>query len=160
MVKHRYRKKKTLSNKKVAAAYQKLLHPRKSISAKLMFQADSNSLHEIGDDNEVETEVNTGYYGQLIVIDGGNDVIVGGDDKALHIQVAGEASHAQKNILMVRSLIFGIYCVNWKMIWIRSLSRSRLRKHTSLVRRMTGMNRSRNKKTNQLLRGFGSTAMG
>ena len=32
MVKHRYRKKNKLSNKKVAAAYQKLLHPTESIS--------------------------------------------------------------------------------------------------------------------------------
>ena len=39
MVKHQYIKKKTLSNKKVVAAYEKLLHPTKSISAKLLFQA-------------------------------------------------------------------------------------------------------------------------
>ena len=88
MVKHRYRKKKTLSNKKVAASYQKMLHPNESISAKLLFQADSNILHEIGDDDEGETEVNTGDDGQLIVIDGGDDVIDGGDDEALHIQIS------------------------------------------------------------------------
>ena len=98
MVKHRYIKKKKFSNKKVAAAYQKILHPTESISAKLLFQADSNSLHEIGNDDEVENEVNTGDYGQLIVINGGDDVIYGGDDEALHIQVAGEAAHAQKDM--------------------------------------------------------------
>ena len=63
-----------------------------------MFQADYNSLHEIRDDDEGETEVNTGDGGQLIVIDGGNDVIDGGDDESLHIQVAGEAAHAQKEM--------------------------------------------------------------
>ena len=73
----------------MSAAYEKLLHPTKYISAKLPFQANSNSLHEIGDDDEVETEVNTRDDGKLIVIDGG-------DDEALHIQVAGEAAHAQK----------------------------------------------------------------
>ena len=98
MVKHQYRKKKTLSNKKVAAAYQKLLHPTESISTTLLFQANSNSLNEIRDDDEVETEVNTRDDGQLIVIDGGDDVINGGDDKALNIQVAGEAAHAQKEM--------------------------------------------------------------
>ena len=98
MVKHRYRKMKTLSNKKVSAAYENLLHPIKFISAKLLFQANSNSLHEIGYDDEVETEVNTGYDGQLIFIDGGYYVIVGGDDEALHIQVAGEEDHAQKEM--------------------------------------------------------------
>ena len=98
MVKHQYRKKKTLSNKKVVAAYDKLLHPTKSISAKLLFQVNSNSLHEIGDDDEVETEVNTRDYGQLIVIDGGDDVIDAGDDETLHIQVAGEAAHPQKEM--------------------------------------------------------------
>ena len=95
MVKHQYRKKKTLSNKKVEASYQKMLHPNESISAKLLFQANYNSLHEIGYDDEVETEVNTG---EMIVIDGGDDVIDGGDDEALHIQVAGEAAHAQKEM--------------------------------------------------------------
>ena len=85
-------------NKKVSAAYEKLLHPTKYISAKLLFQANSNSLHEIGDDDEVETEVNTRDYGQLIAIDGGDDVIDGGYDEALHIQVAGEAAHAQKEM--------------------------------------------------------------
>ena len=48
MAKHRYRKMKTLSNKKVSAAYEKLFHPTKFISAKFLFQANSNSLHEIG----------------------------------------------------------------------------------------------------------------
>ena len=86
MAKHQYRKKKTLSNKKVSAAYEKLLHPTKFISTKLLFQANSNSLHEIGDDDEVETEVNTRDDGQLIVIDGGDDVIDGGDDEALHTE--------------------------------------------------------------------------
>ena len=94
MAKHRYRKKQTLSNKKVAAAYHKLLHRTKSISAKLLFQANSNSFHEIGDDDEVETEVNNGDNGQMIVIEGGYDVIDGGDDEALHIKVAYEAAHA------------------------------------------------------------------
>ena len=63
-----------------------------------MFQADSNSLYEIGDDDEVETEVNTGNDGQQIFIDieGFNDIIFVGDDEALHIQVAGEAAYAQK----------------------------------------------------------------
>ena len=93
-----YRKKKKLSNKKVSAAYEKLLHLTKYISAKLLFQANSNSLHEIGDDDEVDTEVNTGDDGQLIFINGGDDVIDGGDDEALHIQVAGEAAHAQKEM--------------------------------------------------------------
>ena len=98
MVKHQYRKKNTLSNKKVAAAYEKLLHPTKYISAKLLFQANSNILHEIGDDDEFATEVNTRDDGQLIVIDGGDDVIDGGDDETLHIQVAGEAAHPQKDM--------------------------------------------------------------
>ena len=98
MVKHRYRKKMTLSNKQVADEYQKLLHTTEYISAKLLFQADSNSLHEIGDDDEGVTEVNTGNDGQLIFINGGNDAIVGGDDEVLHIQVAGEAAHAQKEM--------------------------------------------------------------
>ena len=75
-----------------------MMHPTKSISAKLLFQANSNSLHEIRDDDEVETEVNTGYGGQKIVIDGGDDVIVGGDDEALHFQVVGQAAHAQKEM--------------------------------------------------------------
>ena len=98
MAKHRYRKKKKLSNKKVAAAYQKMLHPTEFISAKLLFRANSNSLHEIRDDDEIETEVNTGDNSQLIFIDGGDGVINGGDDEALHIQVAGEADHAQKEM--------------------------------------------------------------
>ena len=98
MVKHRYRKKKKLSNKKVAAAYQKMLHPSKSIYAKLLFQANSNSLHEIGYDDEVDTEVNTRDDGQLIVIDGGDGVIVVDDYESLHIQVEGEAAHAQKEM--------------------------------------------------------------
>ena len=98
MVKHQYRKKKTLSKKKVVAVYEQLFHPTKSISAKLLFQANSNSLHEIRDDDEVETEVNTRDYGQLIVIDGGDDVIDGGDDETLHITVAGEADHPQKEM--------------------------------------------------------------
>ena len=98
MVKHQYRKKKTLSNNKVSAAYEKLLHPTKFISTKLLFQANSNSLHEIGDDDEVETEVNTRDYGQLIVIDGDDYVMDSSDDEALHIQVAGEAAHAQKEM--------------------------------------------------------------
>ena len=89
---------KTLSNKKVSAAYEKLLHPTKFISAKLLFQANFNSLHEIGYDDEGETEVNTGDESQLVSIDGGDDVIVGDDDEALHIQVAGEADHAQKEM--------------------------------------------------------------
>ena len=84
MLKHRYRKKKTLSNKKVAAAYHKLLHLTESIFAKTPFQANSNSLHEIEEDDEGETEINTGDDGQLIFIDGGDDVI-DGDDEALHI---------------------------------------------------------------------------
>ena len=96
MMKHWYRNKKKLLNKKVAAAYHKLLHTIEYISTKLLFQADSNSLHEIRDDDEVETEVNTGDNSQLIFIDGGDDVIDGGDDEALHIQVAGEAAHVQK----------------------------------------------------------------
>ena len=98
MVKHRYRKKKKLPNKKVVAEYQKLLHPTEFISAKLLFQANSNSLHEIGDEDEVETEVNTRDDSQLIVIDGGDDVIDGGDDEALYIQVVGEAADAQKEM--------------------------------------------------------------
>ena len=98
MVKHQYRKKKKSLNKKVSVPYEKLLHPTKSISAKLLFQVNSNSLHEIGYDDEVETEVNTRDDGQLIVIDCCDDVIVGGDDEALHIQVAGEADHAQKDM--------------------------------------------------------------
>ena len=98
MVKHQYRKKKTLSNKKVSAAYEKLLHPTKFISTKLLFQADSNSLHEIGDDDEVETEVNNGDNGQMIVIEGGDDVIDGGDDEALHIQGACDAAHAHNEM--------------------------------------------------------------
>ena len=69
MVKHRYRKKQTLSNKKVAAAYQKLLHLTESISTKLLFQANSNSLYEIGYDDEFETEGNTGDDSQLIFIE-------------------------------------------------------------------------------------------
>ena len=36
--------------------------------------------------------------GQLIVIDGGDDVIDGGDDETLHIQLAGEAAHPQKEM--------------------------------------------------------------
>ena len=98
IVKQQNRKKKKLSKKKLAATYQKLLYPTKSISAKLLFQADSNSLHEIGDDNEVETEVATGDDGQLVVIDSGDDIINGGDDEVLHIQVTGEAAHSQKEM--------------------------------------------------------------
>ena len=98
MVKHQYRKKKKLLKKKVSAAYEKLLHPTKYISVKLLFHANSNSLHEIGDDDEVDTEVNTIDDGQLIVTDVDDDVIDGGDDEALHIQVAGEAAHAHKEI--------------------------------------------------------------
>ena len=82
----------------MAAAYQKLLHLTKYISAKLLFQANSNSLNEIGDDDEVETEVNTGYDGQLIVIYDGNDLINGGDDESCQIQVAVETAHAQKEM--------------------------------------------------------------
>ena len=98
MVKHQYKKKNTLLNKKVAAAYEKLLHPTKYISVKLLFQVNSNSLHEIGDDDEVDTEVNTRYDGHLIVMDGDDDVIDGGDDETLHITVAGEAAHPQKDM--------------------------------------------------------------
>ena len=79
MVKHQYRKKNTLSNKKVAAAYKKLLHPIESISETLVFQANFNSLHEIRDDDEVDTKVNTGDDGQLVFIDGGYAVIDGCD---------------------------------------------------------------------------------
>ena len=98
MVKQQYIKKNKLLNKKVAAAYQKLLHLTKYISEKLLFRADAKSLHEIGDDDEGETEVNTGHDDQMIVIDGGDDFIIDGDDEALHIQVAGEAAHAQKEM--------------------------------------------------------------
>ena len=75
------------------------MHPTESISAKLLFQANSNSLHEIGYDDEVETEFNnTRDDGQLIVIDGGDGVIVVDDYESLHIQVEGEAAHAQKEM--------------------------------------------------------------
>ena len=92
MVKHQYRKKNIWLNKKVAAAYKKFLNPTESISAKLLFQSNSNSLHEIGDHDEVETEVNIIDDGQMVLIDGGDDVINGGYDESLHIQVSGEAS--------------------------------------------------------------------
>ena len=52
----------------------------------------SNSLHEIGYRDEVETEVNTVDDGQMVLIDGGDDVINGVYDEALHIQVVGEAA--------------------------------------------------------------------
>ena len=88
----------TLSNQKMGAGYQKLWHPTESIYEKLLFQVNSNSLHEIGDDEKVQTEVNTGDDDELIVINSGDDVIDDGDDEALHIQLAGEAAHAQKEM--------------------------------------------------------------
>ena len=159
MAKHQYRKKKTLSNKKVATAYQKLLHPTKYISAKLLFQANSNSLHEIGYDDEVETEVNTRDDGQLIVIDCGDDVIDGGDDEALHIQVAGEAAHSQKDmdgpITDIRDVLRQLEDD------LDTVSESEQTPETYISsEEMMGTKRRRNKKANQLLRGFGSTVMG
>ena len=159
MVKHQYRKKKKLPNKKVSAAYQKLLHPTEFISAKLLFQANSNSLHEIGYDDDVETEVNTRDDGQLIVIDGGDDVIDAGDDETLHIQVAGEAAHPQKEMNGPISDIQDVLRqLEDDLDTVSALDHTL--ENTYPVRRMMAMKRRRNKKANQLLCGLGSIAMG